>query len=247
VHRDRLAGDAGVGVELRRVERLEGVDDPDHLALAGSVVGRGDIERRADEVLLDQLRRVAPDHPLPKPVAHRVGIDPDSALGPAEGDVDERALEGHERRQGHHLVLHEIGTEADPALGGEPVVAVLHAVGLDDLDPPIVPLHRKPDQVDRVAGAHRFEDSRREVGVARRALEVPRYVPEEAVALFSSRRHLASSCRRSEQGVCPARTPLPERRILAPRSREREPLRYTLPDCGDRPLIRETFFQPDLP
>ena len=41
------------------IERLIGVDDPRHLAFARAVVGRRHVDARADEVLLDQLVRVA--------------------------------------------------------------------------------------------------------------------------------------------------------------------------------------------
>ena len=46
------------------IERRVGVGDPRHLALAGAVVGRRDVDAGADEVLLDQFVRVAPGDAL---------------------------------------------------------------------------------------------------------------------------------------------------------------------------------------
>ena len=80
--RYRLARHATERVNLLRVHRLVGVGDPGHLTLPRAVVGRGNVDRRADEVLADQLERVpARDAFHPLGVA-RSGIDLNRAITP---------------------------------------------------------------------------------------------------------------------------------------------------------------------
>ena len=65
-------------------------------------------------------------------------VDLDAALGAAERSVDHRALVGHQRGERHHLVLVDVEAVADAALGGQLVVAVLRAPGVDHLDLAVV-------------------------------------------------------------------------------------------------------------
>ena len=136
----RLRGDAAERVHLPGAELAVGVGDPGHFPRTGADVGRGDVEARADEVLADQLEHVAPGDPLQ--LSRRVGpgIEPDAALGPAERDVHQRALVGHERGERLHLLgVHGVGV-ADAALAGELVVAVLRPPRVHDLDAAVVAL-----------------------------------------------------------------------------------------------------------
>src|SRR5262245_7356737 len=57
--RHRLAGDAGERLELSGVELSVRVCDPRHLALTGAVVGRRNVDAGADELLADELVRIA--------------------------------------------------------------------------------------------------------------------------------------------------------------------------------------------
>ena len=97
-------------------------------------VGGGHVEAGADEVLPHQLEDVAPGDPLQLAGRVLLGVDPDAALGAAERHVHQRALVGHQRREGLDLVRVHVGGVADPALGGQLVVAVLGPPGVHHLD-----------------------------------------------------------------------------------------------------------------
>src|SRR4030095_5111890 len=93
---DRLPRDAADRIDLAGMELRVGVRDPGHLARPAPVVGRGDVNARPDEVLLDELRGVAARDPLELGERDLARVDPDRALGAAEGNVHDRALVGHE-------------------------------------------------------------------------------------------------------------------------------------------------------
>src|SRR4029453_15973464 len=90
-----LARDAGHRIDRARIERRVRVVDPRHLARARAVIGCRHVDAGADEVLLDELGRIAAGDLLE--LLHRVllGVDPHAALGPAERHVDDGALVGH--------------------------------------------------------------------------------------------------------------------------------------------------------
>jgi hypothetical protein len=143
---DRLAGHHR-GDRLAHVHRV-GVHHPGHGLLVGAHVRRGHVLLRPDE--LHQLGGVAAGHALQLALRHLVRIADDAALGPAEGDVDHRALPGHPTGQRAHLVQRHIRRVAHTALGWPARRGVLHAVAGEDLDPPIVHAHRDVD--DHFAG-----------------------------------------------------------------------------------------------
>src|SRR5690606_39523085 len=60
---DRLARDGRERIERARMVRDVRVGNPRHLALARPVIGGGHVDARTDEVLLDQLVRVAAGDP----------------------------------------------------------------------------------------------------------------------------------------------------------------------------------------
>jgi hypothetical protein len=182
VERDGLSRHAGQGVHRLGGKTLVGVGDPSHLALAGPDVGRWDVHVGAEEALLQQLVGEAPRQPLEEADRFLARVDPDAALRPAEGHVHESALVGHERGQGHHLVLAHMGVVADPALGRSPMVAVLGAVGLHHPDAPVVAAHGEADAVDSVARPHVLEHAILDGRMARRPKDVPVHVPKEAVS-----------------------------------------------------------------
>ena len=160
---DGLAGHAGHRVDRARIERRVRVVDPRHLPRACPVVGRGDVDAGADEVLLDELGRVAARDLLE--LLHRVllGVDADAALGAAERHVDDRAFVGHERCERLDLVLVDCRRVADAALHGHAVMTVLGAPGGDDLVAAVAP-DRELDGVDRVADLDLVEEALRIVG-----------------------------------------------------------------------------------
>ena len=81
---------------------------------AGGVDGRRGVMNKHDPPPGDAL------HLLARVVAR---VDQDPALRAPEGDVDDRALVGHERREGHDLVLVDVWVVADA-----PLVASLQLV-----------------------------------------------------------------------------------------------------------------------
>src|ERR1044072_8502006 len=71
---------------------------------------------------------------LHPPIRQRRGPADHAALAATEGDVDDRALPGHPRRERTHFVDSDIGRVTDAALGGPAREVVLDAVALKDLD-----------------------------------------------------------------------------------------------------------------
>ncbi len=68
---------------------------------------------------------------LPLALGHVGRVDLDAALGPAEGDVDQRGLPRHQRRQGADLVEVDRGVVADAALVRTPGAVVLDPESLE--------------------------------------------------------------------------------------------------------------------
>ena len=178
--RHGLARDASQGIDLIAADGLVRVRDPGHLAGARAEVGRRHVDRGSDEVLADQLVRVAPRDAfdLLGRVARRVDLD--GALGAPVRDVDDRALVGHQRRQRHDLVLVHLGAVADAALDREPVVAVLGAPGTDHRERPVALADREVEAVDAVAALDLVEQAGRLGAQGGRAIEVAGDVREES-------------------------------------------------------------------
>src|SRR5690606_2230902 len=137
--------------------------------------------------------------------------------GATERHVDDRALVGHQRRQRLDLVLVYAKAEADAALGGEVVMAVLGAPGVDDLDRSVVPPDRKRDLVDVVARLDDRQKLRIVAGERRRAVEVLVDLLEKADGHFlglrdyrpivTGPRQASGSRQRSATGSAPSAAP----------------------------------------
>ena len=78
-------------------------------------------------------------------------VDAYAALGASEGYPHQRALEGHERRERHHVVLGDVLAEADAALRGSAVVAMFRSERLDYFDGSMLHPDREPHTVHAVA------------------------------------------------------------------------------------------------
>src|SRR4029453_6217007 len=70
-------------------------------------------------------------------------VDDDAALAATVRDPDDRALPGHPHREGLDLVERDVLVVADAALGRAAAEVVLDAVAGEDLDRPVVHLHRE--------------------------------------------------------------------------------------------------------
>ena len=126
---DRLAGDHA----RHRVARLLAVrvHDPGHDLLVRTHVGGGDVLVRTDDV--DDFRRESAGEALQFASGQVGRIDPDAALGPAEGQVDQRAFPRHPHGQGGDLSQVHVLVVAYAALGRTHGEEVLHAVSEDVL------------------------------------------------------------------------------------------------------------------
>ena len=100
----------------RPAEHVEGVEEPGHDPLVGVHVGGRDVAFGTEEA--GDLIGVAAGHPFELAVGHLPGIAADATFAPAEGDVDDRRLEGHVGGQGRDLAGLEGGMETDAPLAG---------------------------------------------------------------------------------------------------------------------------------
>ena len=177
-HLDRLAGhDRG-----RRIADVHavGVHHPRHDLIVGVDVGRGHVLVRADRV--DDLRDVAPGQRLELAPRHPRRVADDAALAAAERDVRHRAFPRHPGRQRRHLVERDVGVIADAALGRTERDVVLHAVAGEDLDLPVVHLHRARHGDLPLRVRQDFPDAGVEPQQPRRSVEFLEHRVENAAA-----------------------------------------------------------------
>jgi hypothetical protein len=135
-----LAGHHGA-VVLARMQGVVGVVDPGHGLLVGVEVGRRDVRVGAD-VVAQFVHEAAGDAPE-LGLAEALGIAHHPAFGAAERHLHQRALPGHEGRQGGDLMLRHLGVIADAALAGPEHVVVQHPVALEGADRAVLHLDRK--------------------------------------------------------------------------------------------------------
>ena len=168
----RLPCDAGQRVDILGIELAVLVRHPGHLARAGADVGRGHVPARADVAAIGKLPREAARDLLELLLRVVVGADRKPALGATEGHVDERALEGHQRRQRLDLLLVDEGRVANAALHGQPVLAVHRAPAAEG---PVLPAqaHREAKLDDRLALADGLHEVGRDIERASGAVEHP--------------------------------------------------------------------------
>ncbi len=158
----RLAGDAGRGVDVGGVHPLVLVDDPGHLALAGAHVGGRHVLARVDQIPLAELIGEAAGDQLHLVLVPLARIDPEPALRAAERHLDQAALVGHQRRQRLDLVLVHGHREADAALDRLHMLRMHAAIPGEGVDRPAQP-HPEAHGVGRVADPDLLLQSRREV------------------------------------------------------------------------------------
>ena len=155
------------GIELAVLVR-----HPGHLARAGADVWRRHVPARADVAAIGKLLREAAGDLLQLLLCVVVGADGEPALGAAEGHVDKRALEGHQRRQRLDLLLVDEGRVANAALHGQPVLAVHRAPAAEGLVAP-PQAHREAKLDDGLALADGLHEVSRDIERAGGAVEHP--------------------------------------------------------------------------
>jgi hypothetical protein len=98
---DVLASATSLSVDiLLTLHLLIGVLDPGHDLLVGAHVGSEAIDGGSNEAFLDKLHGVATSDAFKLSLAQCAGIDLDTSLGTAEGDISDGQLEGHKRCEG---------------------------------------------------------------------------------------------------------------------------------------------------
>ncbi len=166
----RLAGNAGRGVDVGGVHPLVLVDDPGHLALAGAHVGGGDVLAGVDQVALAQLVGEAAGDQLHLVLVPLARIDAEAALGAAERHLDQGALVGHQRGQRLDLVLVDAHREADAALDWLHVLGMHAAVAGESMDCAAQP-HAEAHGIGGVADADLLLETGGKVHQPHRAVE----------------------------------------------------------------------------
>ena len=159
-----------------------GVEHPAHHLRVGAGIGRGDVVLRADD--RHDLAGVSAGEPLL--LAHRelLRVADHAALGPAVGQIDQRVLPRLQHGQRHHLVHVDGGVVADAALERPAGVVVLGAVAGEDLDRPVVHLHRAGDRQHALGRGEHGPPERVEVHRLVDAVEIQmRVLPELGMLL----------------------------------------------------------------
>ena len=136
-----------------------GVHEPRHLALAGGHVGRRDVAVGPDD--REDLRGVAAGHALQLVLRQPVGVAAHAALGAAERQAQQRALERHPHRQRRALAQRHAGRVAHAALHRAHRERVLHAVAGEALHLAVV----AADGEVHDQRAPRLEQARAHVGL----------------------------------------------------------------------------------
>ena len=112
----RLSGDAGPGIQFRRMQALIFIGHPGHLAFAGADIGRRHILRGVDEIALRQFLCETAGDAFKLAFGPVTRIDDQPALRAAEGHLDKGTFVAHQRGKRLNLVLIDVGGEADAAL-----------------------------------------------------------------------------------------------------------------------------------
>ena len=88
----------------------------------------------------DDTGRLCDDlgHALELALGHGLRITDDSALGSAEGDVDDGALPGHPGGEGADLVKGDVGGVADATFGGAAGDRVLDTIAGEHFDGAVI-------------------------------------------------------------------------------------------------------------
>ena len=178
--RHRLSGHEAQRVNLIASKRLIGVGDPRHLAGACPQIGCGDVDRGAQEILLDQLVGIAAGDTLQLLLAVTGSINLDRPLGAPEWHVDDGALVGHERGQRHDFVFVDRWAVSNAALDRQLVVAVLGAPSPHNVDSTVGMANGKIEAIEAVTPFDVAEKIRRIVARGGGLIEVPSNVGPEA-------------------------------------------------------------------
>lgn len=136
--------------DIGRIGTTEFIHHPRHLPFARAYIGSRNVDTLTDQAaLVELLGKAAGDalEFLRRPLAR---IDLQRALGAAEGNVDERAFQRHQRGQCLDLFGIGIGCVADTALDRFAMLAVDRAPA-DEAVHATAQTHTEADRIGRVA------------------------------------------------------------------------------------------------
>ena len=119
------------------------IENPGHHLRIGVHIGSGNIPVGAEHDR-DPLREPA-SQALELELRELLGIDRDATLRAAEGDIHQRRLPRHDRREPEHFVVIRLGVVANPPFARTAGAIVLYAIAGEHLDPPVIHPHRDLD------------------------------------------------------------------------------------------------------
>ena len=158
----RLAGDAGLCVDVVGMQPLVGIGHPGHLAFARAHVGGGHVLAGRDQVPARQFIGEAAGDAFQLVLVPGAGVDAQPPLGAAEGHLDQRAFVGHQRGQRLDLVLGHVQRIADAALDRLHVFGVDRAIAGKGMDLPAQP-YAETHRIGRIADPDLFLQARLKV------------------------------------------------------------------------------------
>ena len=141
-----------------------GVHEPGHLAFPGRHVGRGNVALGSDD--REDLGGVAPRETLELALGEPVGVAAHAALGAAERQAEQGALECHPHRERGALAHRHGRRVAHAALGRPQCERVLHPVAGERFDRAVVAADGEVDG----ERAPRLQQPRTDLGLQREAV-----------------------------------------------------------------------------
>jgi len=137
--RGELASAATFSVDVTLTVHVDiGILDPSHNLLVSSKIGTEAIDLGSNEALLGQLHSVSPGDSLDLVLGVLLGVNLDTTLGTAEGNVSDGELESHQGGESHNFLQINIVGISSATLNGELVMLVLSAVADDVLHGAVV-------------------------------------------------------------------------------------------------------------
>jgi len=155
---DEFASAAALSVDILLTFNVDiGILDPGHDLLIGAHIRAEAINLGTDKALLDELHGVLAGHSLDLGQRVLAGVNLDTTLGAAEGNISDGKLEGHERSQGLDLLQIDAISVTSTTLDGELVGGVLGSVAGDGLEGAVVSAERDVEPDDGLASSDQRE------------------------------------------------------------------------------------------
>ena len=171
------------------MERVVRVGDPRHLALTRADVGRRNVFTRSDVFLANQLRGETAGDFFDLFRSVFFGTEANTAFGPAEWHVHDRAFVRHQRGQGHDFVgMHHFAV-ADASLHRLTMLTVFGAPAFEDLIVIAAKPDRKLEIVKVIASLDLTQKPRVDLKILSGAIELLRNDAVEIEVFFYGHRY----------------------------------------------------------